>query len=277
MDLFLREHMWRTVLLCLLLPIATSVAYAQSEPDSSVGAQRRQSGGMGVAPLISWYGGMPLQSSAVHGVDHIDASGLGYAIGASGMFWMGTTWGLNTAVMYMKQNVSAHRDITMPTQIWIDPNDPSTPPVIVAPVRLESSASFDLLRVSAAYLQEFASVGDMRIGIYTGPGFAYVLGVNRQESVTLDPALPGRFFNPDGLPVENDARTLILYYGPPPDQLSTRVSILGGLRVELPISASFLLHSSIEYDYELSPEAKGFAGPTSSLMINLGIERIGAE
>ena len=272
-----------SLLLCSLLPVigcstipradfsnpTIATFFTGFEPITSVGIEG--------APVASWYGEMPLMGLTLHGVDKADASGIGYLAGLSGMFWRGALgspgyrWGIRPGIRYVHQHLDAALDRTISTRIATRADDTTTPPFTSAPVRIESTADFEMIQVSAAFIQEFARIGRSGLGLFISPGFSYVMVAKRLETVELADEVQGRFFNPGGLMVADDARKLILYDGDPNLHSSDiRFSLLVGLQLESRIATDLSLISSVEYDFPFWP-ARGSQENVNSLHACLGL------
>jgi hypothetical protein len=243
--------------------------HLEFEPD------RVSSGGLDVAPMLCWYGDMPLVGTALHGVQTVDASGVGWSLGITSMHWINRLSGIQADVRYTSQHVEANPEVTISTQVQTDRNDTTAPPFAPVPARLHSSADYKLLQVTAAFHQEFAEMGQVRIALFMGPAFAYVVGTNRLESIELlEAAGPTRFFNPTALPTEEEGRRLILYNDKPPNSASTRLGIIAGLSFDLPLSHALSLVTSFEYEYTFSRNMDDVSeDPVNSLACRLSLVR----
>jgi hypothetical protein len=251
-------------LLCCLIPFLGCATLPQvdwSDPTIAtffVGFEPISSIGIDGAPVVSWYGEMPLMGAPLHGVEKADASGFGYMAGLSGMFWRGwgwpgIRWGIRPGVRYLHQHVDAALDRTISTEVVTSSDSLAEPHIASVPARIESSADFDMIQVTAAFTQEFGTIGRSSLGLFLSPGFSYVMVANRFESMELGADVEGRFFNPAGLPTTSNGRKLIVYDADPNTHSDIRFSLVTGLQLESRISTYLSLLSSVEYDFPFWP------------------------
>jgi hypothetical protein len=259
--------MRRAILPFLLLPLLSAIVAAQPlgtyPPRFALGVE--------AGPLFSWYTDLPMMAPSWHGVERADATGFGFLGGLSGTWWMRETSGIRGSLRYERQHPTVTVTRTIPAQVDLDPTDSITPPVAPTPMLIESSGDFDVINLSAAYIQRIAGYDPLHLSVLIGPTISFVTVSRRTESVELASSVEGRLYNPQGM-VVNDGRKLILFDGDPNNRSHSRFSILGGLQLESRLSRKLSLVSSAEFDFPLAGVADGrIEGRVYSLLLRGGV------
>jgi hypothetical protein len=120
------------------------------------------------------------------------------------------------------------------------------------PVTVETELSYPMISLATLAMFRVARLGRGSLDIAIGPAVSLVLETRERVTMRLDETVQGRFRNPQGYPVENDARVMHLYDGEIPEKEGMRVGFLGGLGSRHPMSGRLELTTLLLVDFPLT-------------------------
>lgn len=121
-------------------------------------------------------------------------------------------------------------------------------------VQTDANITYNLIAAELAYNYRVARLAsNVFLNVEAGPAFGYVVGgTNRQIQDLLEPQ-NARFLNPDDYPEENNGRRLVLFDGDIPGRNSARLSMKGGVQLEIGLFGNeWILYPGIYFDYGLT-------------------------
>lgn len=121
-------------------------------------------------------------------------------------------------------------------------------------VQTDADITYNLVTTELAYNYRIARLAkNVFLNVEAGPSFSYVIGgKNRQVQDLIEPQ-NARFVNPDEYPEENNGRRLILFDGDIPGRNSTRLSMKGGVQLEVGLFGNeWIMYPGIYFDYGLT-------------------------
>lgn len=198
-----------------------------------------------------------------------EGSGTGFLAGITAEFQLGETFSIIPRATYQSRPGSFTQ--TLPDALVLLPGQ-NTP--VTQSVTTNSEISYSLAILEVMYKQEFAELGPIRLGAAFGPTFGFVVGGDNYQTQDLIEPANARFVNPDGLPVENNGRTLIFNDGAIPERAGTRFSIKGGLQGEFGLfNDAWLMSPGIYYDYGLTDVTTAEAWQLNTIMFQVDFRR----
>ena len=180
-----------------------------------------------------------------------ESTNRGYTFGIAGLYRFNSRFGIRSGISFTSH--TATRIDTGPNAqvIWSYPWDPNRGEQIREEVTwVKGKWEYKYTTIDLLADIGIADVGPGRLWGGIGVSFGWEASGSSRVPLMLVESWSGYFLNPDGLPTEDNGRTLVLH---DEDDLSvsSRTSLRGGLAYDLPLFGPLHIRPGITFDYGL--------------------------
>jgi hypothetical protein len=201
----------------------------------------------------------------------IEADGFGYAVGLDATIRAGVYWYM-AAVMDFE---AWHATSAQSRDVELAMIEGVVDDTVVRRAEVIVETEIDYATVRQAVLYGVVVLGSMEtthLAFELGPTFSLVVVGNLRRKMRLDPSESGRFANPNGLPVTNDGRTVLLFDSDIPRRVANRLGMLGGLRVWHRFLPAVDAWAALRYDVALTNVDDAGRWRASALLLTVGLQ-----